>query len=205
MHDASGVQDDSHCLAYIQAGTDEQVEAGWEALYRRYGDRLIHYLLAKGFTFQEAEDLAGSAWERAVRRIGDFEDRGVGFFPWLRAIVDHARLEHYKQRYLTDISLDASGAMPAGDDDPADSALRALTREQLQRAIAEALADAPADYRTALEARVLCDLSPADIMALEGWSRSKVDTTLHRARGWLKAELLARHGASTPLDWLDGT
>jgi DNA-directed RNA polymerase specialized sigma24 family protein len=111
--------DDASLVRTLQTGTPQEVEKAFSELYLRHSSRLFRHLQKKGLASEEQDDVAQETWLRAFQKIGQFEDRGVDLYPWLRTIADNVALEHFRSRLnqmrggqlgeTSDISEDARG------------------------------------------------------------------------------------------------
>ncbi len=70
----------------------------FSALYERYAPRIFTYLYYRTGSTQDAEDLTARVFLRALRRLDDYEPRGVGFGPWLFTIAHNLVANWYRDR-----------------------------------------------------------------------------------------------------------
>lgn len=79
----SPIPDDRQLLA--RATEDDRVAFGM--LYERYVDRIYNYIYYRTGNHRDAEDLTARVFYRAMRHIGNYQDRGVPFSAWLYRIA----------------------------------------------------------------------------------------------------------------------
>lgn len=199
---ADEFQDDGSLIQRIQTGTPAEAAEAFEQLVARHASHLFVHLRSKGLAQHKQEDIANETWLRAWRKISQFRYKGVNLFPWLRKIADFVTKEYFRSRYLEEPLEENSGS--EGDlalCDPETLVVQQLSREEIRGAIEQVLQDARQDYRDLIDAKFL-GFEPVEIGQLYGWSRSKVDTTTHRAFAWLRQRLLERYGPEIIRDWL---
>lgn len=158
----------------------------------------------------DAEDATQETMMRAWRGLGRFEARS-SLRTWLYAIatnvcltmrrgadrrprpVDVAALglgpaapnmESFEHPWM----LTAAPVMLGGHGDPAD---RAISREDVRRAVGVALAALPARQRGVLFLRVVCSWRAKEVAELLGTSVAAVNSALQRARAALDAAVTA--------------
>lgn len=139
----------------------------------------------------EADDIVQDAMLRAFRAFDGF--RGGSAKPWLLAIVRNCHVDRMtaKRRYT---ALPENHAETAPDPDP-DPEAGALQGEQ-SRALAEAIAELPREFREALILREMEEMSYRDIAAVTGVPIGTVMSRLARARSLLRDIWLARETTS---------
>jgi len=179
----------------------DRVRAGevdlFEVLMRRYNQKL--YRAARSVfpgDPSEAEDVVQDAWVRAFEHLDQFEGRAQ-LSTWLVRITLHeAWARSRKRRRLgpLDDSDEQEAAMQAATPGP-DPEKDASTLE-MRAFLEEAVATLPENYRTVFVLRSIEDMSTEETAECLDLSTDVVKTRLHRARGLLRRELLARAGTS---------
>ncbi|MFN2222218.1 MAG: sigma-70 family RNA polymerase sigma factor [Chloroflexota bacterium] len=77
----------------------EQAKSDREAfgrLYERYVDRIHNYVYYRTGNSHDAEDLTARIFYRAIRHIGNYEDRGAPFAAWLYRIARNMVANYYR-------------------------------------------------------------------------------------------------------------
>ena len=185
-----------------QSPTDEDVvlrvrrgePALFEVLMRRYNQR--SYRVARSLLRDEgeAEEVVQQAWVAAWEHLGDF--RGdARFSTWLMRIVVNQALMRARStgRQLSLDDPDNTDLdMPTPTQTPQDSAELSQLARLVERAV-DALPDA---YRAVFVLREVEGLSTADTADSLAVSEEVVKVRLHRARGKLRDDLMARVGKS---------
>lgn len=145
-------------------------------LFRRHWTEV--YRLALGLTgnTSSAEDVAQDAFERAFRRLGQF-DRRSSFGTWIHRITVNRAIDHVRARRPTvDIDMAADLVSPNGAVDP-DPGLRA------------AVAQLPLDRRTVVVLRYWFDYAPSTIATLLDLPVGTVNSRLARALNDLREQI----------------
>jgi RNA polymerase sigma-70 factor (ECF subfamily) len=172
----------------------------FEVLMRRYNQRL--YRAARSvfpLDASETEDVVQDAWVRAFAHLSQFEGRAK-LATWLVRITLHEAWARARKRRRTE-PLEGAGADGGKDamtttqtpnPDPETDAAGIEMQAILEAAVA-ALPDA---YRTVFVLRSVEDMSTEETAESLDLTPDAVKTRLHRARGLLRKQLLARAGAS---------
>jgi RNA polymerase sigma-70 factor (ECF subfamily) len=180
----------------------ERVRAGeidlFEVLMRRYNQKL--YRAARSVfpnDPSEAEDIVQDAWVRAFEHLDQFEGR-ARLSTWLVRIALHEAWARARRR-----RRQAPLEEPAREEVPMESAMTGPDPEkeaatvEMRAILEEAVASLPDTYRTVFVLRSIEDMTTEETAECLDLSPDAVKTRLHRARGLLRRELLARAGASS--------
>lgn len=180
----------------------ERVRAGeielFEVLMRRYNQKL--YRAARSVfpaDPSEAEDVVQDAWVRAFEHLDQFEGRAQ-FSTWLVRITLHEAWARARRRRRQE-SLDDA---PREEEAPMQPAMTGPDPEkeaaavEMRAILEDAVASLPDTYRTVFVLRSIEDMTTEETAESLDLSSDVVKTRLHRARGLLRRELLARAGTS---------
>jgi len=128
----------------------------------------------------EAEDAAQETFMRMYTKLHTYQpERKLS--SWLLSIASHYCIDRLRRRRGQWISLDeepVAATLPSQNRGPEDLALRAESRDEVQRLV-DML---PAAYRVPLILRYWYDLSYAEIAEVMGLTVQAVKSRLHRAR-----------------------
>jgi len=157
-----------------QARTDR---AAFGQLYDLYVRRVYGFCALGGRSREEAEDLTAQTFERALRAIDRYEERGAPFSAWLLRIAAHVVAD--RARHAEPLNA----AAPLDDDDGATADVEPDWAEEWERAIwlRGHLATLPADQRRVVRLRYYEDRSFGDVAARMGRSENAVKQLLRRA------------------------
>ncbi len=180
---------DSDLVAQARGGS----QAACREIVRRH-QRPIYNLIVRMVRDRAlAEDLAQETFLKAFTHLEGFDAR-FKLSNWLLKIAHNTVIDHLRQQRHAVVSLDASapdepeGAAHVVDAAAADP-LETLEREDVARAIEQAVARLRPAYRQAIILRYHEDLSHEEIAGIMEIPIGTVKSYLHRARADL-AELL---------------
>ncbi|MCX6024139.1 MAG: sigma-70 family RNA polymerase sigma factor [Chloroflexi bacterium] len=173
-------------------------------LLLRYAQRRLRYYCALGMLEpgeMAPEELVNHAVLQALRRLPEKRPE-QGFFPWFRRIADTV-LRRFAQRAANLHRHTVSLEQPVGHTengepvrlqdilpDPAgQSPFAVLERQELERAITQALDCLPDEWRESFLMATLDGMTPADISLLEGRSPDDIRDEIRLARGFLREAL----------------
>ncbi len=200
-------------MAFDESQSDvalvERVKAGdvraFETLHRRYYPRVYRFALLKLGSPEDAADIAGTTFCRALRSLPGFVfRRGVSLYPWLHQIASNLVIDLVRDRPPGgSLSLDAQAAddvdsflnfLPSSEP----SAQELVEREEVQQLVFAAVRELPADQGRAIHLRFVADLSIREIAQALDRTEGAVKSLLHRAlegvRHRLRADIKEAHG-----------
>jgi RNA polymerase sigma factor (sigma-70 family) len=178
---------DEQLVAATRAGSD----TAFEALFRRYRDRIAAYVRGMVSDHGRVEDIVQDVFISAHRSLLGSE-RAIAFRPWVYEIAKNACIDHARRaRRAREVSIDSDdfsdfdegrlSAGVAGTD-------AAVSRRQELDSLKMAFEELPEQQHEILVMRELEGLSYDKISSRMGLSRSAVESTLFRARRRLKDE-----------------
>lgn len=179
------MSDDESILDLCQRGRPE----GFARLLLAYQKRVYQRAYSFVRHREDALDLTQEVFLRSIRGMPSFTP-GRPLWPWLRRITTNVCLNHLRSKPAL-LSLDQAwerGEEPAGGEDPAEAAVVAWNREQLQAAL-ERL---PPLHRMAVILRHQEGLSYDEVARGMDLPLGTVKTYLFRARQKLRIELSAQ-------------
>jgi RNA polymerase sigma factor (sigma-70 family) len=156
----------------------------FEALYRRYRDRLFALCLARLGDRALAEDVVQEVFADALALLPGF-DRSRPFWPWLASIAARDCIDAQRRRGLVAARHAEAVAADAGvrlADTTERAALGRLVRDEVQRELARL----PRRQRQALQLAVLDGRSYAEVADRLGCSVGSVSLLIVRARTRLR-------------------
>jgi len=156
-----------------QARTDR---AAFGQIYDLYVRRVYAFCALGGRSREEAEDLTAQTFERALRAIDRYEERGAPFSAWLLRIAAHVVADRARRAEPLD------DATPLDDDDGAADGTPDWTEEwELATWLRGRLAALPEDQRRVVWLRYYEDRSFGDVAARMDRSENAVKQLLRRA------------------------
>lgn len=181
----------------VSATLVEQARRDPEAfavLYRLYVDRIHGFCYRRTGSYEAAEEVTASVFERAWRGLPDFAWQGGGFEPWLFRIATNEIAGYFRQRYRTGTprAQQVLGEMArelAAEDPDLVELLRADERDAEADALRRALAGLRPRYQAAISLRYLSGMSTQEAARALGCSKGTFAVTLHRALRAMRASL----------------
>jgi len=166
-------QSESEILALASSGDND----AFGMLYARYVDRIYNYVYYRTGNVHDAEDLTARVFQRAMKHIHNYTDRGVPFSAWLYRIAhnlvanwhrDHSRRQEIP---LADAPiLKARGDLPEAN----------MVRTEVQEGLLRLIRRLPPDRQQLLILKFVENLSNAEIGDIMGRSEGAVKSLYHR-------------------------
>jgi RNA polymerase sigma-70 factor (ECF subfamily) len=157
--------------------------AAFAAIYARYRDPVYRYLRSRCRTDEDAGDLAGLTFERALDRLATYRGEGAGLAAWLFRIARNLAADHARRdRSMHTVELPVGRADLVTAVTPESEALRRESTNELVARMAE-LTDVA---RECLVLRYAGDLTVREIAAVISKSEAATQKQLTRALAHLK-------------------
>ncbi len=167
----------AHVEALVERAKKRDPDA-WDEIFNRYYPEIYAYLRYRVPTPEDAEDLAATVFEKAVRNIHSYKERGKGLGAWLQRIATNIVVDYYRRQSVPGRQADP---LPLTLEDtrtsPLEHALKADTVEEVHRALAQL----PETQRDVLIYRFLLGYSLAETAAILGKNVNAVKALQHRA------------------------
>jgi RNA polymerase sigma-70 factor (ECF subfamily) len=164
---------DDEILALASQGDRE----AFGMLYERYVDRIFNYVYYRTGNLDDAEDLTARVFQRAMKHIANYTDRGVPFSAWLYRIAHNLVANWYRDRSRRqEIPLADAPVLPAHGDHPESRLVRTEEQEALLRHIRRL----PPDRQQLLILKFVEHMSNAEIGQIMGRSEGAVKSLYHR-------------------------
>ena len=195
---------DEELLLRCREASDDVVRRSVEVLARRHHRRLVNFTFRFVGNRESAEDLAQEAFVRVYRKAREYRNIAK-FTTWLYRIATNLALNEIRNRgHRPSLTLsrplneeggrgDLASTVPAVGEDP----LAAAARNDMARAVHQAIGTLPEKYRAVL---VLCDLqelSYADAAEALEINIGTVRSRLFRARAQFQQKMAKVVGATS--------
>ena len=155
-------------------------------LYERYVERIFNYVYYRTGNVHDAEDLTARVFQRAMKHIVNYTDRGVPFSAWLYRIAHNLVANWHRDRSRKqEIPLDDLPILPTKGDHPEKN----LVRSQEQDALLKMIRTLPAERQNLLILKFVENMSNAEIGAIMGRSEGAVKSLYHRTLLALRDQL----------------
>ena len=146
-------------------------------LYEHYLTRIYNYIYYRTGNVHDAEDLTARVFQRAMKHILNYQDRGVPFSAWLYRIAHNLVANWYRDRSRKkELSITEKMVLPAKHEHPEMTILRTEKQDALLRIIRTL----PPDRQQLLILKFVEHLSNAQIGQVMGRSEGAVKSLYHR-------------------------
>ncbi|MEO0473312.1 MAG: RNA polymerase sigma factor [Bacteroidota bacterium] len=150
------------------------------ALYEQYNRLMFAVCLRYADNHEDARDILQEGFIRVFRKVDTFRGQG-SFEGWIRRIMVHTSIEHYRRnsRYFM-VDIDEARGLELDAD-----ALSVLSREEIMNLVAEL----PVGYRTVFNLYVVEGYTHQDISLMLDISVGTSKSQLSRAKKLLQEKL----------------
>ena len=150
----------------------------WDVIFNRYYPEIYAYLRYRTATPEDAEDLAATVFERAVKHIGSYRYRGQSLGAWLQRIASNLVTDYYRRRRLpTRRPEELPLHMHAEDPSPVEHVLQQDVVEQVHHVLQRL----PEHQRDVLILRFLLGYSLEETASIMGKNVNAIKALQHRA------------------------
>jgi len=154
-------------------------------LYERYLGRIYSYVYYRTGNQHDAEDLTARVFYRAMRHIGNYQDRGLPFSAWLYRIAHNLVANwHRDSSRKKEIPLDDSFNVMYRGDHPE----YALLKHEEQDALLGLIRRLPPDRQQLLILKFVEHLPNAEIGQIMGRTEGAIKSLYHRTLLSLREE-----------------
>lgn len=174
----AATESDGDDALVIAARNDPQAFA---PLYARHVEAVYRYLRARGAAEDDAAELVGLTFERALRNISRYRPGGSGFRPWLLRIARNALIDAGRRSRRT-VGIEHAARLVSPGHTPEDAAIFAEDRRHIL-AIVQQL---PQVQQEAIALRFAAGLSTREIAVVIGKSEAATKKQLTRSLHALK-------------------
>lgn len=162
-------------------------------LYERHVRRIYNYIYYRTGDHHDAEDLTARVFQRALRHVGAFQDKGVPFTAWLYRIAHNLVANWHRDRSRRPVlPLEDHLAASAISSHPETLALA----EEEGALLLEAVRRLPAERQQLLILKFVEHLSNAEIGGIMGRSEGAIKSLYHRTLASLRDELVSGSSAA---------
>lgn len=160
----------------IQRASEGSKEA-FGLLYENYVDRIFNYIYYRTGNTHDAEDLTARVFQRAMKHILHYQDRGVPFSAWLYRIAHNLVANWYRDNSRKqEVSITEKLILPAKHEHPETT----IMRSDKEDALLNLIRTLPPDRQQLLILKFVENYSNADIGAIMGRSEGAIKSLYHR-------------------------
>jgi len=147
----------------VEKKLDEQreKESRLASLYDEYFDRIAHYIYVRIGDRNEAEDLAGDVFGKALESLKSYKERGIPMQAWLFRIAHNALVDHLRKKgRVTTVPIEGVTIMTR--EDPV-----AVTEKNIEmEKVSEAMQKLTPEQREVVQLRFFGGLSSKEVGAI---------------------------------------
>lgn len=176
--------------AEVNKKTDEQREKEnrLASLYDEYFDKIVRYMYVRIGDKNEAEDLAGEVFLKALESIRSYKERGIPMQAWLYRIAHNVSVDRFRKRGRTTI-VPIDDVLVASREDPAATAEQNIEMERVSKAMQKLTSE----QREVVRLRFFGELSSKEVGAVlsksDGAVREMQRAAIEKLRGLLTGEV----------------
>lgn len=175
-------------ILYIDQFLGGQIK-GFEALVRKYQNRVLNIVYSLIGRDQESEDIMQEVFMKAYRHLEGFK-KSSQFLTWLYRITVNTTYDFLRKRKYLVNDEEQLGSSASGEPSPREDLL-ARERDVI---IQNALGKIPLKFRAAVVLKDIEDLNYQQIAQILHCRIGTVESKIYRGRQFLKAELLKLEG-----------
>lgn len=157
-------------------------------LYERHVRRIYNYIYYRTGNHHDAEDLTARVFQRALRHVAGFEDKGVPFSAWLYRIAHNLVANWHRDRSRRPL-VSLEGHQPHGEDSEHPE-WEAIAQEE-RRMLLKAVSHLPDDRQQLLILKFVERMSNAEIAAIMGRTEGAIKSLYHRTLNALREQVEA--------------
>ena len=166
-----------------RASTDAEA---FGLLYERHVRRIYNYIYYRTGNPHDAEDLTARVFQRALRHVGGFQDKGVPFSAWLYRIAHNLVANWHRDRSRRPVvPLDDHLGAAGMSVHPEAEAVASEERDRLLAVVRRL----PEDRQQLLILKFVERLSNAEIGQIMGRTEGAIKSLYHRTLNSLREEL----------------
>ena len=103
-------------------------------LYEEYFDKIAHYIYVRLRDLNEAENLAGEVFVKALKSLGSYQERGVPMQAWLFKIARNLIVD-YSRKAAKQKTVPIDDLQVIGEDNPQAAAEKKIELERVKKAM----------------------------------------------------------------------
>ena len=154
------------------ASAINEYERQLSGLYEEYYDKIARYVYVHIGDREEAEDIAGEVFLKALKSLKSYREQGVPMHGWLFRIAHNLTVDHLRKmnkRKTLEVAEIDSLALP-GNDNPADTAEKNIEFER----VVDAMNQLTVEQRQVVNLRFFGELTSKEVSGILGKSDGAV-------------------------------
>ncbi len=160
-------------------------------LYERHVKKIYNYIYYRTGNHHDAEDLTERVFQRALRHVSHYEDKGVPFSAWLYRIAHNLVANWHRDRSRKpEVPLDERLLVARSLAQPE---IQAIAREEVD-GLLRSVRRLPEDRQQLLILKFVERLSNAEIGEIMGRTEGAIKSLYHRTLNALREDISLAHG-----------
>jgi RNA polymerase sigma-70 factor (ECF subfamily) len=161
-------------------------QAAFGELYERHVRRIYNYIYYRTGNHHDAEDLTARVFQRALRHVGNFEDKGVPFSAWLYRIAHNLVANWHRDRSRRPV-VPLEDHVYVGEESHHPETEAIVEEERLM--VLAAVRHLPPDRQQLLILKFVERLSNAEIGEIMGRTEGAIKSLYHRTLNALREDV----------------
>lgn len=161
-------------------------QAAFGELYERHVRRIYNYIYYRTGNHHDAEDLTARVFQRALRHVGNFEDKGVPFSAWLYRIAHNLVANWHRDRSRRPV-VPLEDHVYVGEESHHPETVAIVEEERLM--VLAAVRHLPPDRQQLLILKFVERLSNAEIGEIMGRTEGAIKSLYHRTLNALREDV----------------
>ena len=157
------------------------------SLYDEFFDKIARYIYVRIGDKNEAENLAGEVFVKALESLKSYKERGISMQAWLYRIAHHVSVDHLRKRGRTNI-VPIDDVLVESREDPVAIAEKNIEMERVSKAMQKLTTE----QREVVRLRFFGELSSKEVGAIlsksDGAVREMQHAAIEKLRGLLTSE-----------------
>jgi len=149
--------------------TIDEYENRLAGLYEEYYDKLAHYVYVRIGNREEAEDIAGEVFLKALKSLKSYKEQGIPMQGWLFRIAHNLTVDYIRKAdKRRTVPIDS--VILTGEDNPVDAAEKNIEFER----VTEAMKELTIEQREVINLRFFGGLTSKEVGGVTGKSDGAV-------------------------------
>lgn len=167
--------------------TIDEYENRLAGLYEEYYDKLAHYVYVRIGNREEAEDIAGEVFLKALKSLKSYKEQGIPMQGWLFRIAHNLTVDYIRKAdKRRTVPMDS--VILTGEDNPVDAAEKNIEFEQ----VTEAMKQLTTEQREVINLRFFGGLTSKEVGDIlsksDGAVREMQRAAIEKIRGIMGVE-----------------
>lgn len=155
-------------------------------IFNKYFDKIHQFFYFRLRNQSDAEDLAAETFERVLKNLASFEERGFGVGAWIYRIARNVLSDFFRKKKF---QIDSIDHLEPSKEPSKEFSLKDLDRDMLKEQLWELVNGLPERQKSVWALKLSSDLPHKEIGKLVGITEANVNVIVHRSLKTLKQQL----------------